>query len=264
VERRGCGRPLQAALPGELRPYGKPPRSTHGNVRCLSCFIINGGEAFLNLGQANNGRHQGVFPFPGNVERPCPLEVNSSAFFRETLMMWHRRLRNGRKLKAVSSGGLVDPFAARLRSCSPPTWIPTRSPRAGLLCSGPSLVIVMDETTCMVRASATPVLFLSFENPRQCTPPRRHRLAVSHGPRIEHGRCLGRDLDKRNSLPTTLPGAHCALGDGRPRCGESFIKHFPTSFQYTIDRQMPVTDNTDAHMAKLEIDGRPWKWRTTA
>ena len=73
----------------------------------------NGGEAFLNLGRPNNGGTK-IFSVSGDVARPGNYEVKLGTPFAKLLEM-AGGMRDGRKLKAVHPGRLVDAGAARRR-----------------------------------------------------------------------------------------------------------------------------------------------------
>jgi len=104
---------------------------------------------------------------------------------------------------------------------------------------GSGAVIVMDETTCMVKALERLSYFYFEESCGQCTPCREGTgwlYRVVH--RIEHG--LGRpdDLDLLNSVTGNIMGRTiCALGDAASMPVQSFIKHFASEFEYHIEHK---------------------------
>ncbi len=104
---------------------------------------------------------------------------------------------------------------------------------------GSGAVIVMDETTCMVKALERLSYFYFEESCGQCTPCREGTgwlYRVVH--RIENG--LGRpdDLDLLNSVTANIMGRTiCALGDAAAMPVQSFIKHFGSEFEYHIENK---------------------------
>ncbi len=115
-------------FPASYGLYGKP--TTINNTETFAAvpwIIINGGEAFLNLGRPNNGGTK-VFSVSGHVARPGNYEVKLGTPFAKLLEM-AGGMRDGRKLKAVIPGGSSMPVLPAQTSCSPPTWTTTRSPR---------------------------------------------------------------------------------------------------------------------------------------
>jgi NADH-quinone oxidoreductase subunit F len=110
---------------------------------------------------------------------------------------------------------------------------------------GAGSVIVMDETTCMVKALRRIAYFYYEESCGQCTPCREgtgwlYRVIK----RIEDGQGRQEDLDKLVDVATNINGnTICALGDAAAAPVISFIKHFHDEFQYHVDHGRCM-DNT--------------------
>ena len=104
---------------------------------------------------------------------------------------------------------------------------------------GAGSVIVMDETTCMVKVLARLSHFYFEESCGQCTPCREGTgwlARVLH--RIEHGEGRAEDLDQLNGVADRIAGnTICALGDAAAMPVQSFLKHFRDEFQYHIDHK---------------------------
>jgi NADH-quinone oxidoreductase subunit F len=104
---------------------------------------------------------------------------------------------------------------------------------------GAGSVIVMDETTCMVKVLARLSHFYFEESCGQCTPCREGTgwlARVVH--RIEHGQGTAEDLDKLDDVASRIEGKTiCALGDAAAMPVRSFLKHFRDEFQYHIDHK---------------------------
>ena len=109
---------------------------------------------------------------------------------------------------------------------------------------GSGAVIVMDESTCMVRALERLSYFYYEESCGQCTPCREGTgwlYRVIH--RIEHG--LGRqtDLDLLLSLSDNIQGRTiCALGDAAAMPVRSFVKTFRDEFEYHVNHGRCLVD----------------------
>jgi NADH-quinone oxidoreductase subunit F len=95
-------------------------------------------------------------------------------------------------------------------------------------CSAPGAVIVMDETTDMVKVLQRISRFYYSESCGQCTPCREgtgwlYRMVT----RIVKAK--GRpDLDKLDSVASKMEGRTiCALGDAAAMPVRSFVKHLP-------------------------------------
>src|SRR4030095_9256450 len=154
-------------FPASFGLYGKP--TTINNTETFAAvpwIIVNGGEAFLDLGKPNNGGTK-IFSVTGHVERPGNYEVRLGTPFAKLLEM-AGGMRGGRKLKAVIPGGssmLVLPGDIMMQTDMDNDSIA----RAGSML-GSGAVIVMDETRCMVRSLLRLSYFYYEESCGQCTP----------------------------------------------------------------------------------------------
>jgi NADH-quinone oxidoreductase subunit F len=223
-------------FPASYGLYGKPTTINNTETFASVPFIINmGGEGFLELGKPNNGGTK-LFSVSGHVNRPGNYEVEMGTPFAELLEM-AGGMRGGRKLKGVIPGGSSAPVvpAELMMDC---TMDYDSISKAGSML-GSGAVIVMDETTCMVKALERLSYFYFEESCGQCTPCREGTgwlYRVVH--RIEHG--LGRpdDLDLLNSVTGNIMGRTiCALGDAASMPVQSFVKHFGDEFLYHIENK---------------------------
>ena len=223
-------------FPASYGLYGKPTTINNTETFASVPFIMNmGGETFLELGKPNNGGMK-LFSVSGHVNRPGNYEVPLGTPFAEVLEM-AGGMRGGRKLKAVIPGGSSSPVipASVMMDC---TMDYDSISKAGSML-GSGAVIVMDETTCMVKALERLSYFYFEESCGQCTPCREGTgwlYRVVH--RIENG--LGRpdDLELLNSVTANIMGRTiCALGDAAAMPVQSFVKHFGSEFEYLIENK---------------------------
>ena len=223
-------------FPASYGLYGKPTTINNTETFASVPFIMNmGGETFLELGKPNNGGMK-LFSVSGHVNRPGNYEVPLGTPFAEVLEM-AGGMRGGRKLKAVIPGGSSSPVipASVMMDC---TMDYDSISKAGSML-GSGAVIVMDETTCMVKALERLSYFYFEESCGQCTPCREGTgwlYRVVH--RIENG--LGRpdDLELLNSVTANIMGRTiCALGDAAAMPVQSFIKHFRSEFEHHIEHK---------------------------
>ncbi|MEQ1592164.1 MAG: NADH-quinone oxidoreductase subunit NuoF [Thiobacillaceae bacterium] len=223
-------------FPASFGLYGKP--TTINNTETLASvpwIILNGGQAFLELGKPNNGGPK-LFSVSGHVNNPGNFEVSLGMPFSELLAM-AGGVRHGHQLKAVIPGGSSAPVlpAEIMMDC---TMDFDSIAKAGSML-GSGAVIVMDETTCMVRALERLSYFYFEESCGQCTPCREGTgwmYRVIH--RIEHGLGRPEDLELLNSVAGRI-GGHtiCALGDAAAMPVQSFLKHFGSEFEYHIEHK---------------------------
>jgi NADH-quinone oxidoreductase subunit F len=141
----------------------------------------------------------------------------------------------GRKLKAVIPGGSSVPVmrAETIMDC---TMDYTSLQKAGSS-FGTGAVMVMDETTDMVRVLRRISRFYMAESCGQCTPCREgtgwlYRMLT----RIVEGRGVREDLGKLVDVANKIEGhTICALGDAAAWPVQSFLKQFMGEFEYMID-----------------------------
>ncbi len=140
----------------------------------------------------------------------------------------------GHQLKAVIPGGSSMPVlpADIIMDC---TMDYDSLHKAGSA-FGTGAVVVMDETTCMVRMLRRIARFYMAESCGQCTPCREgtgwlYRMLT----RIVDGQGREEDLHKLLDVANKIEGhTICALGDAAAWPVQSFLKHFSHEFEYMI------------------------------
>ncbi|RKZ98043.1 MAG: NADH-quinone oxidoreductase subunit F [Gammaproteobacteria bacterium] len=214
--------------------FGRP--TTVNNTETLASVPVileKGSDWFHELGTPNNGGSK-IFSVSGHVNKPGNYEVPMGTPFSELLEL-AGGVRNGNKLKAVIPGGSSTPILPGDAMMDVAMSYDGIS-RAGSML-GAGSVIVMDETTCMVKALERISEFYYEESCGQCTPCREgtgwlYRVIK----RIEHGEGKQEDLDRLVDVAKNINGnTICALGDAAAAPVISFIKHFHDEFQYHID-----------------------------
>ena len=223
-------------FPASFGLYGKP--TTINNTETFAAvpwIIMNGGDKYLEVGKANNGGTK-VFSVSGHVNRPGVYEVPLGTPFARLLEMCGG-MRGGRKLKACIPGGSSMPVLPGDVMMECDLDYDSIAKAGSMLGSG--AVIIMDETTCMVRALERLSYFYHEESCGQCTPCREGTgwlYRVVH--RIEHGEGRPEDLDLLTSVSDNIAGRTiCALGDAAALPVKSFVKHFRPEFEYHIENK---------------------------
>ncbi|MDH5182357.1 MAG: NADH-quinone oxidoreductase subunit NuoF [Gammaproteobacteria bacterium] len=223
-------------FPASFGLYGRP--TTINNTETLASVPVilkNGGEWFLELGKPNNGGSK-LFSVSGHVNNPGNFEVPMGTPFSELLEM-AGGVRNGHKLKAVIPGGSSTPILPADVMMDVTMDYDSIAKAGSML--GAGSVIVMDETTCMVRSLARIAHFYYEESCGQCTPCREGTGWLSRVVnRIENGQGSQEDLDLLDGVAERIMGnTICALGDAAAMPVRSFLKHFREEFQYHIDHK---------------------------
>ena len=220
-------------FPANYGLYGKP--TTINNTETLAsvpAIIRNGADWFLNLGKPNNGGEK-LFSMSGHVNNPGNFEVPMGTPFSELLDM-AGGIRGGNKIKAVIPGGSSMPVLPGDVMMGLDMDYDSIQKAGSYLGSG--AVIVMDDTTCMVKALMRLSRFYYMESCGQCTPCREgtgwmYRVLE----RIENGQGRPEDLDLLESAAGQIAGhTICAFGEAAAWPVQSFIKHFREEFEYHI------------------------------
>jgi NADH-quinone oxidoreductase subunit F len=223
-------------FPASYGLYGKP--TTINNTETFSSIpyiIREGGQKFLELGRPNNGGTK-LFSVSGHVNNPGNFEVPLGTPFRKLLEM-AGGVRNGHKLKAVIPGGSSMPVLPGEIMMETDMDYDSLQKAGSYLGSG--AVIVMDETTCMVRALERLSYFYYEESCGQCTPCREGTgwlYRIIH--RIEHGEGRPEDLDLLLDMCENIAGRTiCALGDAAAWPVQGMLKHYRHEFEYHIEHK---------------------------
>ena len=262
--RRGMPLPKPPYFPAAIGLYGDP--TIVNNVETVSnlpWIVLNGGDAFAALGSdKSNGTR--MFAVSGHVKRPGTFELESGKLtFRD--LFYDARLcggiREDRRIKAFIPGGGSAPwfYEEHLDLPLDPSIV---GPAGSMLGSG--AIVVMDETTDMVRAAWRLVRFFANESCGKCTPCREgcawmqriyERILAGHG-RIEDLALL-EDVGS-NISPGVYPGpgAHagdapipfppkqttiCVLGPSAVAPVTSSLRRFRDEYEAYIDGSHPPT-----------------------
>ena len=233
-------------FPANYGLYGRP--TTINNTETFSSvpsIIRNGGEWFAGFGVANAGGTK-IFSVSGHVEKPGNFEVSMGIPFAELLALaggvW-----KGRQLKAVIPGGSSVPVVpGELMLKANMDYDSVAKVAGSMLGSG--AVIVMDETTDMVKALQRISRFYYSESCGQCTPCREgtgwlYRMVT----RIVEGKGRPEDMDLLDSVASRIEGRTiCALGDAAAMPVRSFVKHYRHEFAYYIEHKRSMVQGASA------------------
>ncbi len=223
--------------------YGRP--TTINNTETLASVPVilqHGADWFHELGTPNNGG-QKIFCMTGHVNKPGNYEVPLGMPFAELLEL-AGGVREGHQLKAVIPGGTSTPVVPADVMMQTPMSYDGIGKAGSML--GAGSVIVMDDSTCMVKALERIAYFYYEESCGQCTPCREgtgwlYRVIK----RIENGQGRQEDLDRLVDVAENINGnTICALGDAAAAPVISFIKHFREEFQYHIDHGCCMVGHT--------------------
>jgi NADH-quinone oxidoreductase subunit F len=227
---------LKPPFPAVEGLYASP--TVVNNVETLACvphIVARGADWFRGIGPDKSPGPK-LYCVSGHVQKPGLYELPMGISLRE-LVEWHAGgPPPGRKIKAVIPGGVSAPL------------IPERGLDVGmdfdsLAAAGSMLgsagVIVIDDTTCMVKVATRIIEFFHHESCGKCTPCREGLdwvVKVLH--RIEAGQGDPGDLDQLEALCKGIFGnTFCALGDGAAMGLRAALKHFEHEFVAHIEER---------------------------
>ncbi len=228
------GKPrFKPPFPANFGLYGRP--TTINNTQSFASvptILRKGAKWFADLGTGNAGGTV-IFSVSGHVKRPGNYELPLGIPFKDLLEI-SGGIRDGRRLKAVIPGGSSVPVlpAEKIMGCN----MDYDSLRAAGSAVGSAAVIVMDETTCMVRVLERISRFYKAESCGQCTPCREGTGWMNRVVRrILAGDGRREDIDLLVGVANQIEGhTICALGDAAAWPVQSFVRHFRHEFEYMI------------------------------
>jgi NADH-quinone oxidoreductase subunit F len=244
------GKPrFKPPFPAAFGLYGAP--TTINNTQSFASaptILRKGAQWFASLGPPNSGGTV-IFSVSGHVAKPGNFEVPLGIPFTDLLEL-AGGMRGGRKLKACIPGGSSVPVVPA------ETMLKAKMDYDSLRAAGSSLgsaaVVVMDETTCMVRVLERLSRFYMSESCGQCTPCREgtgwmNRLLK----RVLAGQARREELGLLLDVANRIEGhTICALGDAAAWPVQSFLKHFRHEFEYMVDNGgRSIVENLGAQAA---------------
>lgn len=230
-------------FPAAFGLWGRP--TTVNNVETFSQVphIINKGASWFSGIGTQKSTGNTIFSVSGHVKKPGTYELPFGYSLKDLIYKKAGGIRNNRKLKAVIPGGSSTKVL-------PAHMIDVGLDHDSLTKAGSSMgtgaVIVMDDTTCMVRAAIILAHFYRHESCGQCTNCREgtawlHRLLVG----IENGRGRLEDLELLLDVAGNMEGSTiCALSDAAAWPVQGFVTHFRGEFEEHIRKgKCPCPDS---------------------
>ncbi len=214
--------------------YGKP--TTINNTETFASIPViveKGADWFLQLGKPKNGGTK-IFSVTGHVNHPGNFEVPLGIPFKELLAL-AGGVRHGHQLKAVIPGGSSMPILpADIMLNLNMDFDSLQQAGSGL---GSGAVIVMDETTCIVKVLARISKFYMEESCGQCTPCREGTGWLSRlVDEIEQGVATKNHLETLRISAKKIEGRTiCAFGEAAAWPVAGCLKYFYPEFEYHVE-----------------------------
>jgi len=231
------GKPrFKPPFPAAFGLYGQP--TTINNTQSYASvptILRKGPEWFAQLGTTNAGGTV-IFSVSGHVAKPGNYELPLGIPFKDLLEI-SGGVRGGRRLKAVIPGG------SSVKVVPGDTMLGVNMDYDSLRAVGSSVgsaaVIVMDETTCMVRALERISRFYKSESCGQCTPCREGSLWLSRvSKRITTGGGLETDVPLLLDIANQVAGRTiCAHGEAVAWPVQSAVPKFKDEYLESIRKR---------------------------
>jgi NADH-quinone oxidoreductase subunit F len=218
---------LKPPFPANKGLYGSP--TTVNNVETIAVvpsILRRGGEWFASFGRPKNTGTK-VFCISGHVNNPCNIEEEMGIPLKELIEKYAGGVRGGwSNLKAIIPGGSSVPLIPK-KTCDTVLmdFDSLSAVKSGL---GTAAVIVMDQSTDLVKAIAKLSHFYKHESCGQCTPCREGtgwmwRMME----KIGSGHANSSDIDKLLDVTKQIEGhTICALGDAAAWPIQGLFRHF--------------------------------------
>lgn len=238
-------------FPSESGYKGKP--TSVNNVETfanIAPIILKGPEWFSSIGTATS-KGTKVFALAGKVQNVGLVEVPMGTTLREIIFDIGGGIRDGKKFKAVQTGG---PSGGVITALDLDTPIDYESLKAIGSMMGSGGMIVMDEDNCMVDIAKFYLDFTQDESCGKCTPCRvgtKRMFEILE--RITNGEGKMEDLDNLDQLGRMIKDtALCGLGQTAPNPVLSTMHYFRDEYEAHIKDHKCFTGSCKA-LGKYEI-----------
>ena len=216
---------VKPPFPSESGYKGQPTNvnnvETYANIPPI---ILRGAKWFSSIG-TEKSKGTKVFALAGKVNNVGLIEVPMGTTLREVIFDIVGRIKNGKKFKAVQTGGPSG-------GCLTEKHLDTPIDYDNLLASGSMMgsggMIVMDEDDCMVSVAKFYLEFTVEESCGKCTPCRiGNKRLLEILDRITKGKGTEEDLTELKNLAGVIRDSSlCALGQTAPNPVLSTMDNF--------------------------------------
>lgn len=227
---------LKPPFPAVAGLYASP--TVINNVETLACvphIVMRGPGWFRGIGPDRSPGPK-LYCLSGQVRKPGLYELPMGISLHELVEEHAGGPLPGRKVKAVIPGGVSAPVI-------PASELEVDMDFDSLAAAGSMLgsagVVVIDDSTCMVKLATRIIEFFHHESCGKCTPCREGLdWAVKVLRRIEAGEGETGDLEQLEMLCKGIFGnTFCALGDGAAMGLRAALKHFREEFVVHIEER---------------------------
>ena len=212
-------------FPADSGYLNKPTNVNNVETLANIPVILNkGADWFASIG-TERSKGTKVFALAGKINNVGLIEVPMGTTLREVIYEIGGGIKNGKKFKAVQTGG---PSGGCLTEKHLDTPIDFDNLLAAGSMMGSGGMIVMDEDDCMVAVAKFYLEFIVEESCGKCSPCRiGNKRLLEILTRITEGKGTMEDLDNLRNLSQVIKDtALCGLGQTSPNPVLSTLEHF--------------------------------------
>jgi len=231
--KRGIPR-IRPPFPAVVGLWGGP--TVINNAETLASvphIMLGGAEWYAKIGTPKNGGTR-LFCLSGNLEKPGVYELPMGYNLRKMIYDVGGGIPNGRELKAVVPGGSSTPVLLP-EEIDVPMDFDSLMKAGSMLGSGG--VVVLDDTTCIVKFALRTIKFYQHESCGWCIPCREGTDWLKKTlTRLHAGGGLEKDIDNIQYLSENMLGrTFCPLGDAAAMPTIAFVKKFRAEFEAHLE-----------------------------
>ena len=202
--------------------------------------IINNGASWFRKSGTEDSPGTKVFALGGKINNTGLVEVPMGTTLREIIYEIGGGIPNGRKFKAVQTGG---PSGGCITSNNLDTPIDFKSLSSIVSMMGSGGMLVLDDSDCMVDICKFFLEFTVDESCGKCTPCRiGNKRLLELLTKITNGKATLKDLDNLKELATTIKNTSlCGLGKRAPNPILSTLNNFYDEYlSHVVDKKCPA------------------------
>lgn len=202
--------------------------------------IINNGASWFRKSGTEDSPGTKVFALGGKINNTGLVEVPMGTTLREIIYEIGGGIPNGRKFKAVQTGG---PSGGCITSNNLDTPIDFKSLSSIGSMMGSGGMLVLDDSDCMVDICKFFLEFTVDESCGKCTPCRiGNKRLLELLTKITNGKATLKDLDNLKELATTIKNTSlCGLGKCAPNPILSTLNNFYDEYlSHVVDKKCPA------------------------
>jgi NADH:ubiquinone oxidoreductase subunit F (NADH-binding)/(2Fe-2S) ferredoxin len=231
---------IKPPFPAQSGYLGKPTNVNNVETfAAIPVIILKGADWFSKIG-TEKSKGTKVFALAGKINNVGLIEVPMGTTLREIIFQIGGGIRNGKKFKAVQTGG---PSGGCLTEKHLDMPIDFDNLIAAGSMMGSGGMIVMDEDNCMVSVAKFFLDFTVDESCGKCAPCRiGNKRLYELLTRICDGKGIPEDLDRlRNMSQVIKDTSLCGLGQSSPNPVLSTLDNFMNEYEAHVkDKKCPA------------------------